>query len=276
MANLLERRNMMMPLSDNWLDKQTIQTLLTAFGAGGSAVIKETNAYLNNIAGGDFNKAYMLAGFINEDPMMVCSLGLQPQGISMPIRWLVGDGQSWIGTSIIPTDNTIVETKIKVLNRITSHIVVFGSRDDVVEQFYISFAFHISDKIRLDFASTRLETANAVQDGVYSIEFGKTKAIINKVSYGTFSDNLGSGALPVYLMAGNNSGEPQYGTGLAAPMFKMKEGGTITHHFIPLLSATRNGMVDLVNATFNPNQGTGHFTDTYTFQDGETPWTPGT
>lgn len=70
-----------------WLEPSTRAAILAAFGqTDGYAVIKATNAYLNGIAATDPTKAQALAGFINEDPMMVCSLGLQPQGVTMPIR----------------------------------------------------------------------------------------------------------------------------------------------------------------------------------------------
>ena len=65
--------------SKNWLYAETKQAILGAFGAtDGAAVIKATNAYLNALAATDRTKATALAGFINEDPMMVCSLGLEP------------------------------------------------------------------------------------------------------------------------------------------------------------------------------------------------------
>ena len=57
-----------------WLTKETKQAILGAFGDDGKAVINATNAYLNGIAASDRDKATALAGFINEDPMMVCSL----------------------------------------------------------------------------------------------------------------------------------------------------------------------------------------------------------
>ena len=71
-----------------WLKYATKAAILAAFGqTDGKAVIKATNAYLNALAATDPTKASSLAGFINEDPMLVCSLGLQPQGVTMPIRW---------------------------------------------------------------------------------------------------------------------------------------------------------------------------------------------
>ena len=92
-------------LGTYWLDLATLRAILGAFGDDGKAVIKATNAYLNGIAASDRDKATALAGFINEDPMMVCSLGLEPQGVTMPIRTLNGDGIAYIYTNIQATDD---------------------------------------------------------------------------------------------------------------------------------------------------------------------------
>jgi hypothetical protein len=76
-----------------WLKPATRQAIMDAFLDDGMAVIQATIAYLNQLAASGQagkDKATALAGFINEDPMMVCSLGLEVEGVTMPIRWLVG------------------------------------------------------------------------------------------------------------------------------------------------------------------------------------------
>ena len=82
--------------SKNWLYAATKQAILGAFGArDGAAVIAATNAYLNALAAQGAAgkiKATALAALINEDPMMVCSLGLEVPGVAMPIRWLDNQG----------------------------------------------------------------------------------------------------------------------------------------------------------------------------------------
>ena len=58
-----------------WLQSATLQAIVAAFGsAEGTEVIAKTNDYLNAIAKTDPQRALFLAGFINEDPMLVCSL----------------------------------------------------------------------------------------------------------------------------------------------------------------------------------------------------------
>ena len=89
----------------NWLMPATKQAIMVAFGAtDGAAVINATNAYLNALAAqgaAGKSKATALAGFINEDPMMVCSLGLEVPGVAMPIRRLQGDGKAYINTRYV-------------------------------------------------------------------------------------------------------------------------------------------------------------------------------
>ena len=61
--------------SKNWLLNATQQAILAAFGAEeGMVVISKTNDYLNAIAATDTQRAQQLADFIQEDPLLVCSL----------------------------------------------------------------------------------------------------------------------------------------------------------------------------------------------------------
>ena len=74
-----------------WLKWQTRQAIMDAFGVDGPAVIAATNEYLNGIAASDKAKATALASYINEDPMMVCSLPMSeylPSGFVMPVRYI--------------------------------------------------------------------------------------------------------------------------------------------------------------------------------------------
>ena len=57
-----------------WLKTATQQAILAAFGEEGMVVISKTNDYLNAIALTDPQRAQQLADFIQEDPLLVCSL----------------------------------------------------------------------------------------------------------------------------------------------------------------------------------------------------------
>ena len=91
-----------------WLKYATRASILAAFGqTDGYAVLGATNAYLNAIAATDPTKASALAGFINEDPMLVCSLGLQPQGVQMPKRYIESLGNAWFDLGIYNESNDL-------------------------------------------------------------------------------------------------------------------------------------------------------------------------
>ena len=82
----------------SWLDATAQARIIEVFGQrDGKAVIKATDDYLNGLGK---QKATVLASYINEDPMMVCSLGLEPQGVTMPKRELIGNGGVWFDTGI--------------------------------------------------------------------------------------------------------------------------------------------------------------------------------
>lgn len=115
-------------LRAGWLTYATVQAILGAFWDDGWAVINATNAYLNGIAASDRDKATALAGFINEDPMMVCSLGLEPQGVTMPIRWLekIGTGNTMTFVGYRQNNNTHYVIDL-LMTSWRSWVNVFGS-----------------------------------------------------------------------------------------------------------------------------------------------------
>ena len=81
-------------IGGKWLKTATQQAILAAFGEEGMVVISKTNDYLNAIALTDTARAQQLADFINEDPLLVCSL-LE----TSKERYLVGDGMAYIVTN---------------------------------------------------------------------------------------------------------------------------------------------------------------------------------
>jgi len=120
-----------------WLSKAARQAILAAFGQNdGWQVIKATNAYLNQLAASDRDKATALAGFINEDPMMVCSIVDTPK-----TRWLKGDGTAYINTGVYATNGTNFKFGYRMRN-ITASLTSNGIGSG--DSFYIGV---ISSKI---------------------------------------------------------------------------------------------------------------------------------
>ena len=266
-----------------WLSSAALQAILGAFGqTDGKAVINATNAYLNQLAASDRDKATALAGFINEDPMMVCSLGLQPQGVTMPIRWLVGDGTAYINTGIIMTNlSHIFEVTCRWNGTNASAFqTIFGfmaGGDNVprlgLHQYSGNMMFGTNST-----NTTGYTVDKVARDYIYNATTGNvSRRTVNGGNYssignaGTDSSRFSANTLPIFLFARNYGG---HNNGYVGDVARFKDNDSI--NLIPFKSATREGMVDLVNAAFHPNQGTGHFTDAYTLQDGVTPWTPST
>ena len=267
------------PNVKNWLNGATKAAILAAFGVvDGKAVIKATNAYLNALAATNPTKASALAGFINEDPMMVCSLGLQPQGVEMPIRWLVGDGKAYINTGIVMKDlSHIFEvtcrwngTNAGDFQTIFGFIVGGNVPRLGLHQYQKNMMFGTNSTVTTSYAVDKV-----ARDYIYdattgdvsrrNIGSGNFSSIGNA---GKYSSSFSENTLPIFLFARNNGG---HNNGYVGDVARFKDNDSI--ELIPFKSATREGMVDLVNASFHPNQGTGHFTDAYTLPDG-TPWTP--
>lgn len=94
-----------------WLKAPAMTAIYGAFGQrDGKAVIKATNAYLTQLAASGQagkDKATALAALLNEDPMMVCSLGLEVEGVTMPKRYIQSLGNAWFDLGIYNESNDL-------------------------------------------------------------------------------------------------------------------------------------------------------------------------
>lgn len=106
-----------------WLLSATLQAIVAAFGAEGTEVIRKTNDYLNRIATTDPQRALLLANFINEDPMLVCSLVETSK-----TRWLVGDGEAYVDSDVdlSITESPSVYIHFQYIKSTGSYDTIFG------------------------------------------------------------------------------------------------------------------------------------------------------
>jgi hypothetical protein len=102
-----------------WLLLLTQQAIVAAFGAEGTEVIRKTNDYLNRIATTDPQRALQLAGFINEDPMLVCSLVETSK-----VRYAIGGVSCQFSTGIVPTDTMQINSMFR-MNEMTQYSPVY-------------------------------------------------------------------------------------------------------------------------------------------------------
>ena len=274
-----------------WLKAATTQAILAAFGVvDGKAVIKATNAYLNALAATDPNKASAIAGFINEDPMMVCSLGLQPQGVQMPIRWLVGDGNAWFSTGYIPLGSDLeFGVKFKMLAAGQGNKGIFGKgsySNQIANAIYATcwttggypnlVMFGWQGKHGGWSGDTTGSKYDYILDFHYILKSGASRFISTKdgladkdKSY-TESINYTDDGIPMYFFKGNNAGASKS----AIAFGYAKQDGIEKFLYYPCIHNGELGMADIISKTWKGNEaGSGAFTIAYTLPDGTT-WTP--
>ena len=241
----------------NWLEKATKAAILAAFGqTDGKAVIKATNAYLNALAATDPTKASALAWFINEDPMLVCSIVETGK-----TRWIKSDNKARIQTSVVTTLQTSVE-----LHFMTGSIsgALMGGNNWSANSWLTQLS---GNTIRWHWTSEVLNPPIAANTE-YHATFAANYINLNGV------ERTGIGASKVGEMVElfycKNRG---CDSSIAKATFK--EGEQIVGEYVPYLTPDGTcGMLDIISFTFYPNANTsGSFTIEYTLPDG-TPWTP--
>ena len=252
------------------LTAATTQAIMAAFGVDGPAVIAATNEYLNGIAASDKAKATALAGFINEDPMMVCSLGLEPQGVTMPVRWLVGDGSAMVDTGVKATDVYELEIKFKVDNPRNTWNAIFGASLPWSNTSAINLAAwaHKQSASNINF-HTRIG-ANAGTD--WNVQVGTTEHTVLVNLQGIYFDGVKIGTpsrmwdIPttVGMFMYINSDTPSAGSetlvGRIAWCEMRDQNKKAISRVIPADCTQGIGMVDAVRGIFLPKIGSGSFT----------------
>lgn len=249
-----------------WLEKATKAAILAAFGqTDGYAVLGATNAYLNALAATDKTKASALAGFINEDPMLVCSLGLQPQGVEIPIRWLKKTGGAYINTGWKCTASSGLYVRFTlILSVVNSDYKVLGSLNGMRVGPY-------SNNIRAAFdgwgtrASISSNVPFTVEQNSGTWKCGST----------TWSSSKGNASTQdTYIFAMNGEGGSS-NTQWCSEFIAIKNGeGREMYPFIRKIGGVdKLGMIDVLSDTFYQNAGSGAFSIDYRLPDG-TPWTP--
>ena len=269
----------------NWLKAATKQAILGAFGqTDGMAVIKATNAYLNQLAASDRDKATALAALINEDPMMVCSLGLQPDLTVLPVmpeRALKGDGTAYINIGIIFAEDGECEIKFR-LGTFSNYPMLFGSRYGGSNELTLNQAnaSALDAYIRQGLKTFSGLSANA--DNVVKVTWQKVTLNSSEWSTGkakTDSDH-------VFTIGGVVTGRYSQWRGRIY-YANYKEGDDIVRQFLPFrlgkawsadkvstgVAQAKDtlGMIDLVTGIFYPNAAS---SGAFTMEGEPTPSTP--
>ena len=268
------------------LTSATKAAILAAFGQeDGNEVIKATNAYLNALAVTDQNKASALAGFINEDPMLVCSLGLQPQGVQMPIRLCISDAVAYINTEINPTQYTDLEFECKanIKGANTYAHALFGVIGDVnAGTGMYGIIYHSIGRIAYRCGahnSNYISLGKRSPTGLITIKGIKTSStmelFIDGISKGTKSvGTTANKSIYLYRTNYSNASIEKIPTPSEIAGFSFRSGANKLANFVPCKHNGENGLYDIERMRWFENANTsGSFSIEYTLPDG-TQWTP--
>jgi hypothetical protein len=237
-----------------WLLSATKQAIVAAFGAEGTEVIRKTNDYLNRIATTDPQRALQISGFINEDPLLVCSLVETSK-----TRWLKSDGLAYVKTGIIASNNSYMKMRFIVLETGNDKVATIsyadqtsgarafgiGSWDSVYLTNYGSYQFFSKKVIEGDI----IEYTN--NKGEISLKYdGKEETKKMNASFTCPSEMIVPG------LSRNGNFNPASAKGIG--VFEYHIDGI---DLVPFNGADRIGMLDLNTLQFYPNANTsGSFT----------------
>jgi hypothetical protein len=244
---------------------------MAAFGVDGTAVIRATNEYLNDIAASDKAKATALAGFINNvDYMLVCSLPYETRPSCLPIRWIYGAGGQYFDSGIKPDVNCTTSLQFKVKTKNNTYPYIFGA--DSTDR-WAAWLDGSQMGLRIGNSSSSRPTISVpnslgkpyilnIRDGVIKLN-GEQKATYARTNLINYS---------IFIFGTSTQGNP---TGNGAPMDGYISFTQINeHYFVPILKEGSEQMIDLATGNYATKHGT--FSIVYTTNDGVTPWTPPT
>ncbi len=266
----------------DWLTKETKQAILAAFGDDGMAVINATNKYLSGIAASDRDKATALAGFINEDPMMVCSLGLQPQGVTMPIRGMYPNGDAYIALLFelnSLTSDSEVGYRLRNASYTGSRTAMYGSKYSWQDRD-LSIAlggWNNNGQAYIGYGGSYVGSFNYTKDTKpHVFRLANKKAYFDGAEKQSYSpSSFTTRPILLYRISGGGGDSNGLDSNTSITFAKIKDTN-LDALLIPFIRQGANGMIDVLTGTFYPNANTsGSFTIEYTLPDG-THWTPST
>lgn len=236
-----------------WFKNATITAIEVVFGVEEyMLVISKTNGYLNAIAATDPARAQQIANFINEDPLLVCSLVETSK-----TRWLVFDGNEYIDTGFYPNQDS--SFMVRVSNS-SKDAYWFGAWNKA----YASGAFSVCND------STSVYSGYDGQGGGSGLTQGKSDFVIGldknivKIKeevFRTFDYTNFALNYSILIGAQNRVGKPFLSGSFYLASAKAKDNGADTREMYPFIRNGENGMLDILSGTFYPNANTqGSFT----------------
>ena len=212
-----------------------------------------------------------LVPFINEDPMIVCSLGIE----GLPIRWLVGDGKAYCNTGIFGNQNFTAKARAKMIDKtsVSTYQCVFGARVADMQRA-VNVTFMYPSGYYTGFGDVSEDFIEGGGAGVITdFELSKYGAWINREKVMNGTNNVFTTPNEIALFSRHDQGALN-ARPLNGAISYVGFGGDTKAYFVPFLHGNQAGMIDLVSLTFHPNaNSSGSFTIEYTLQDGSA-WIP--
>lgn len=275
-----------------WLSQAAQRAIMDAFLDDGMAVIKATNAYLNQLAASGQagkDKATALAWLINEDPMMVCSLGLEVELTvlpKMPIRCLGNNGTAYINTGIIPNSTTEIELIYRYATK--GGIVGSGQQYNTTDAMVVityegssQFGLYIAGANNIWYGSPQTNTWFKFNINVRGVTV-KNLSTSATATANTGMTTLATSSRSMYIYTSNSANSDLARLGNCTFQYcEFKQNGE-THRFIPCKHKVNGvltaGMLDLWDNVWHGNAGSGSFTEEFGYmQNGSwVTWTPST
>lgn len=242
----------------------------TKFGStDGPKVINAAQQYIKSLGK---EKGSNLLQFINEDPMMVCSLGLEVEGVTMPIRGLRTDGTAYIDSGIKATSDIDTEFGFQDFINGTGNAenILFGARNGSWSSNYGVNNNSLSRNGIYAYYNYDGGTGIAAQtSAVYKLASGVL--YINgeqrySKAYSNFSFNLN-----IHIFGTNDGGTHRYNANVAGTFAKIRNHQTQAElrDYLPFrlgkawsadkvstgVAQAKDtlGMIDLVTGIFYPN-----------------------
>lgn len=189
------------------------------------------------------------------------------------VEYIESTGTQYINTNIIPTNTTGVEAKISICANNNKDNIIMGCRatGSGDNRYWIDVDWTGSGVIIFGFNSNTpandryvLKNSDVGKPFIISMNYMNDRA--GKVNGETYDTSLSSKTLasithPMYIFAGNRSGDTAYQYAGKLYNLKITNGTNVIKNFIPCYRKSDNvaGLYDLVNDVFYTNQGTGNF-----------------
>lgn len=238
-----------------WLSFATEAAIKVVFGVEeGKTVITKTNDYLNQVALTDPARALLLTGFINEDPMLVCSLIETSK-----TRLLLGSPNAYINTGYKPTGKTILEACYAVT---TNNYSSLGSRLNYGNEMFV---IHNGPDIQFMSGSQTMMTGLKTEVGkFYTFKLdAKGTAYVDEQMWNV--DTFYGNDYDIWLFSNNNSGVLHNANGAIYKYATIYEDTQIVANFVPFVRNGQAGLINLMSGIFYPNaNNSGTFTITIT------------